>query len=473
MNELARIAAQSIGAKFCIDIQKCPDGMYNKCYVLTMDDGKEVIAKVPNPNAGRPHFTTASEVATMDFARNVLGTPAPKVYTWDSCATNPVGVEYIIMEKIPGIQLRQVWSHMKLVEKMNLCLDLARYQSAWLSVTFSRFGGLYYTQDAQDLNPGQKTHLYIDEKGRSVHDYYKAIGHREKLAISTLGTLPKQTVMVCGPSLYQPDRSKKLSTVEWYLQIVDALIPTESGSITTPCLWHDDLHDENIFVDPSNPSKVAGIIDWQSVNILPLLDHNPDASFIDYDGPEPENLDRPELDNIDDLSESEKVEAVRKFHQKALFIASRKIMLKKVPKTYDAIEYQRTESYDLLVLARRLLEFGEAHFHALVVELREAWAGLPANNTNMNHTKAFPITPTKDQIAEIRIDCQNAIRGMQIMNDFKVRLGPLWPDKDAVGHEQYNATKDALRVLREEIIQEFGKSEADKIGIKHQWPFDG
>ncbi|EZF24664.1 hypothetical protein H112_02770 [Trichophyton rubrum D6] len=425
MNELARIAAQSIGAKFCIDIQKCPDGMYNKCYVLTMDDGKEVIAKVPNPNAGRPHFTTASEVATMDFARNVLGTPAPKVYTWDSCATNPVGVEYIIMEKIPGIQLRQVWSHMKLVEKMNLCLDLARYQSAWLSVTFSRFGGLYYTQDAQDLNPGQKTHLYIDEKGRSVHDYYKAIGHRE------------------------------------------------NGSITTPCLWHDDLHDENIFVDPSNPSKVAGIIDWQSVNILPLLDHNPDASFIDYDGPEPENLDRPELDNIDDLSESEKVEAVRKFHQKALFIASRKIMLKKVPKTYDAIEYQRTESYDLLVLARRLLEFGEAHFHALVVELREAWAGLPANNTNMNHTKAFPITPTKDQIAEIRIDCQNAIRGMQIMNDFKVRLGPLWPDKDAVGHEQYNATKDALRVLREEIIQEFGKSEADKIGIKHQWPFDG
>ncbi|OAL64289.1 hypothetical protein A7C99_4948 [Trichophyton rubrum] len=417
MNELARIAAQSIGAKFCIDIQKCPDGMYNKCYVLTMDDGKEVIAKVPNPNAGRPHFTTASEVATMDFARNVLGTPAPKVYTWDSCATNPVGVEYIIMEKIPGIQLRQVWSHMKLVEKMNLCLDLARYQSAWLSVTFSRFGGLYYTQDAQDLNPGQKTHLYIDEKGTPCA--YKR--YRE----------------VCS-RLLQSNRA--------------------SGKVG--------------YFNFGHFAKTDGY-DWQSVNILPLLDHNPDASFIDYDGPEPENLDRPELDNIDDLSESEKVEAVRKFHQKALFIASRKIMLKKVPKTYDAIEYQRTESYDLLVLARRLLEFGEAHFHALVVELREAWAGLPANNTNMNHTKAFPITPTKDQIAEIRIDCQNAIRGMQIMNDFKVRLGPLWPDKDAVGHEQYNATKDALRVLREEIIQEFGKSEADKIGIKHQWPFDG
>jgi hypothetical protein len=32
-----------------------------------MDDGRQVVAKIPNPNAGRPHFTTASEVATMDF----------------------------------------------------------------------------------------------------------------------------------------------------------------------------------------------------------------------------------------------------------------------------------------------------------------------------------------------------------------------------------------------------------------------
>jgi hypothetical protein len=28
-----------------------------------MDNGKEVIAKIPNPNAGLSHFTTASEVA--------------------------------------------------------------------------------------------------------------------------------------------------------------------------------------------------------------------------------------------------------------------------------------------------------------------------------------------------------------------------------------------------------------------------
>lgn len=43
--------------------------MFNKAYLMTMDNGREVVSKVPNPNAGIPHFTTASEVATMDFVR--------------------------------------------------------------------------------------------------------------------------------------------------------------------------------------------------------------------------------------------------------------------------------------------------------------------------------------------------------------------------------------------------------------------
>lgn len=69
MNRLARVAADSVGADQCISIEKYPDGMHNKVFLMTMDNGREVVAKVPNPNAGLPHFTTASEVATMDFVR--------------------------------------------------------------------------------------------------------------------------------------------------------------------------------------------------------------------------------------------------------------------------------------------------------------------------------------------------------------------------------------------------------------------
>lgn len=67
MNELVKIAVTTMKAERCINVEKCPDGLYNKAFLLTLNDGRQVIGKVPNPIAGIPHFTTASEVATLDF----------------------------------------------------------------------------------------------------------------------------------------------------------------------------------------------------------------------------------------------------------------------------------------------------------------------------------------------------------------------------------------------------------------------
>lgn len=67
LQRLCRIAASSIGSNACAKVVKLPEAQYNKVLLLTMDDGKEAIARLRNPNAGRPHYTTASEVATMNF----------------------------------------------------------------------------------------------------------------------------------------------------------------------------------------------------------------------------------------------------------------------------------------------------------------------------------------------------------------------------------------------------------------------
>ena len=64
---LCQVAADAVGSRSCTNITKLPEGNFNKALLLTMDDGKEVIAKIPNPNAGHPHFVTSSEVATMEF----------------------------------------------------------------------------------------------------------------------------------------------------------------------------------------------------------------------------------------------------------------------------------------------------------------------------------------------------------------------------------------------------------------------
>jgi len=53
----------TIGTK----VLKCKEGMNNKAYILTMDNGTEVLAKLPNPCAEPSFYTTASEVATRTF----------------------------------------------------------------------------------------------------------------------------------------------------------------------------------------------------------------------------------------------------------------------------------------------------------------------------------------------------------------------------------------------------------------------
>jgi hypothetical protein len=48
-------------------VLKYIEGQYNKAFLLTMDNGAQVVARIPNPNAGPDFLTTASEVATLQF----------------------------------------------------------------------------------------------------------------------------------------------------------------------------------------------------------------------------------------------------------------------------------------------------------------------------------------------------------------------------------------------------------------------
>lgn len=71
LNALIQIAEEAAGHDtVCLKVSRLPEGNFNKAFLATMDDGRQLVVKIPNPNAGPAHYTTASEVATMQFVRD-------------------------------------------------------------------------------------------------------------------------------------------------------------------------------------------------------------------------------------------------------------------------------------------------------------------------------------------------------------------------------------------------------------------
>jgi hypothetical protein len=105
----------------------------------------------------------------------VLGTPVPKVLAWSSKAQeNPVGAEYIIMEKVQGIELERVWPSMSIKDRLTLVKNIVGFQKGWTSVSFKKFGGLYYATDLDE--PTTNEPLYIDTDGTDITNEKFAIG---------------------------------------------------------------------------------------------------------------------------------------------------------------------------------------------------------------------------------------------------------------------------------------------------------
>jgi len=86
--------------------------------------------------------------------RNELKIPVPKVLAWNSVADKDgVGAEYIIMEKVGGIELEKIWPSLEVKDKFMLVKTIAGFEEAWMSLNFTKFGSLYFTKDLDTRFP--------------------------------------------------------------------------------------------------------------------------------------------------------------------------------------------------------------------------------------------------------------------------------------------------------------------------------
>ncbi|UDD60931.1 hypothetical protein AFCA_008318 [Aspergillus flavus] len=453
LQELLGIAASVVAAQSCARVLKTSEGQYNKVFLLTMDNGHEIVAKLPNPNAGRPHFTTASEVATMDFLRNGLNLPVPQVYAWSSRATgSPVGAE-----------------------EPSLCCKLLTLKRHLPRQKFNGFGSLYYKDDLHssvDTLP-----LYVDNSGKEVQSTKFAIGptnHRTffdfgrgsldidrgpwtsvvefatavaKREIATVKSELKYPLMpeglFYGPRQYQPIAAKKLSTLHNYLKVAPYTLP-ENSATHASVLWHGDLNLQNIFVDPKESTRILGIIDWQSVSLFPLFTQATRPAFLEYNGPLPETLDKVRLpENFESLNPVEQQKA-KVLHQAQalhnLYLArSRQIN----PVVFEAIQGQKTLRHQVSVIPGLTIMDYEPCLNSLLRDIQKEWPSI------------FSADEGEEQERDVELWAQ----GVRLMEEFTSDTGCFKHWDGRVNEQDYELSRKQLDEGVERFLQREARNE--------------
>ncbi|PWY66750.1 phosphotransferase enzyme family protein [Aspergillus heteromorphus CBS 117.55] len=453
LSTLLQLAASAIGSKSCTQVLKISEGQYNKVFQLTMDDGREIIAKLPNPNAGRPHFTTASEVATMDFLRNVLNLPVPRVYAWSSRASqNPVGAEYILMEKQAGVVLTDVWDVIKGKQKVQILDQIVDIERRLAATTFSKFGSLYYKDDLPE-NSDPTSPQYRDSTGKEVQsetfgigptnhrsffdfrrgeldidcgpwstvtEFMTAIARREiATAKSGLRYPLMPEGLFYGPRQYQPSLSKKLTALENYLKVAPHVLP-ENKATHASVLWHGDLHSHNIFVDPEDPGRIVGIIDWQSVSACPLFMQVGRPAFLDYNGPVPDGLGKvplpPDFDSMDPEEQREAKELHRAQTLHNLYLVR---CLQGNETVFQAIQGQNTLRHQVSVVPGLVLMDYEPLLNNLLRDVEKEWEQITAAGEDGSSSGTpFPLQFSKEEVEQQVQDGELWAQGVELMDAF-------------------------------------------------------
>ncbi|KAK2789050.1 Phosphotransferase enzyme [Onygenales sp. PD_12] len=399
---LQEAAARAVGATQCQHISKVIDGQYNKVFRLVMDNGAVVIANLPYLISGcPPYYSTASTAATMEFARTILGVPIPKVLAYDADGRNPVGSEYILTDEANGTRLNEAWRNMDARDEATVIKDLVSIHKKLLSVSFARYGSLYFSSDSiKGAVPAEIKGLVSLEVQKHVRDkfvigpttgrdfWYKqragmdldrgpwctpeeyslAVGRRE---ISWMNEYPNQREIDTdedGPPTDEDQLPKAhISLLDMFMRIAPQLMPNDPELVAST-LWHPNLHGENVFLENNHISSIVG---WQHAWAGPLFTEAIPPALVDVKGDT--ILEYP--DNFQSLAEDERIDVEKRMKDSVLRYAYEDFIGKEVPRLHKlfSFEFQAERTYPIKLCGGSWDEDAVCRFRESLMKLQRRW----------------------------------------------------------------------------------------------------
>ncbi|KAH9882972.1 hypothetical protein J1614_000338 [Plenodomus biglobosus] len=383
----------------------------------------KVIARLPYPSTVPCKYGIASEVATMDFLQR-HGVPIPKVFDWNSSTSNQVGSEYIIMEKVAGKELEDIWYTMTLQERMDMVEKIVDMKKILFAIQFPASGSLYYK----------------DSLGADIPrvDFY---GYQEV------------------------DPQLQIDTSQDYLKIAPHIVP-ERRELNHPTIRHPDLSPTNIFI--SDSGAITGIIDWQHTTILPIfLQAKIPKHFQNYGDDASETFQPPQLpEDFATLTESEKERETELYRRRQLHY----FYLDFTNRT-NKPHFRAMGTHDLVVRNRLYDTAGrpwEGDNTSLKAELIQASAYWPDIATLAMKQAEFPVKYSESEVTEcLAIDekQKQADGQMQRMRDFiGVNIDGWLP------MHVYEEAREKERYIKEQMM-DAADMEEKRRELQELWPF--
>lgn len=102
---------------------------------------------------------------------------------------------------------------------------------------------------------------------------------------------PRRSYGIFGvPGCYTPTREAKLAVLDDFERIAPHILP--DTPTRDPVVWHANLNVDNVFVNPEDHTQIEAVIDWQSINPLPMCLSSRSPDFIGDPGPVPQDVRR-------------------------------------------------------------------------------------------------------------------------------------------------------------------------------------
>jgi len=249
-------------SRTCTHWRKLTKGRYHEIFLLFFSSE----SSGDDANAGYAHETEwsciarvsrepenvaklVSEVATMEYLRPRLSIPVPEIYASDFNPENNVGAQFMLMERLPGRHLYQLWDDLTLAHKKSVLSDIAGLLAQLGRLKFDKIGCL----ESQDT-VGPLLCRMGDGAGG--------------VRACTVGPFESTLDYLLSFVTAQRDTSEVFSEVE---AILESHMSTHSHSrsLTAPFrLIHADFDGQNLlFTEPDSdnnrPPRISGIIDWE------------------------------------------------------------------------------------------------------------------------------------------------------------------------------------------------------------------